>query len=384
MTKVKVQKNQLDEFGAEYMLTVWDAKLGMKGFLVIHNTARGIGKGGSRMTPTVTMDEVYRLAETMTWKNSIADIPFGGAKSGIVMPPELVGAKLGANELAKKKSFVEAFARALKPFIGTKYIMGPDVNSGEREMDWFSNTLKNKQSATGKSLKNGGLPHELGSTGFGVAHSAKIALKLHGIDIKGTRVAIEGFGNVGSFAFKFLQEWGANIVGIADSRGSAYFEGGFDFATIMAMRAKRTPIAHYKGAKGMKRDAIFGLDVDVLIPATVTDVINNSNKNSIKAPIVVEGANIPMSEDIELELHKRGIFVVPDFVANAGGVISSYAEYKGYLQAKMFKMVEDKIKRATKDVISLALKTKRYPREVAVEIAKQRVNVKMKKNKLIF
>ena len=148
---------------------------------------------------------------------------------------------------------------------------------------------------------------------------------------------------------------------------------------IMALRKKGKSISEYEGAKGDVRDAIFGMDVDVLVPATVTDVINDGNKNSIRAKIVVEGANISMSEKIERELHERGILVVPDFIANAGGVISSYAEYKGYKPEKMFKMVEEKIKKSTKDVISSALANKAFPRDVALKMAQDRVAKATKK-----
>jgi len=378
-----MNKDYSDKWGPEYMITVHDPVVGMTGFVVIDNTALGLGKGGSRMTPTVTIDEVFRLARTMTWKNAIAGIPFGGAKSGIVMPPELVG-KLDKKGEAKKKAIVQSFARALKPLLNKKYVMGPDVNSGEREMDWFAQAARDPQSATGKSVKRGGLPHELGSTGFGVAHSAMVAMKLKGIDPKHARVAVEGFGNVGSFVFKFLTEWGVNVVAIADSRSAAYKNDGFDFDTIMKLRKARKPLSDYPGAKPMKRDGIFSCPSDVLIPATVTDVINDKNKKGIQAQIIVEGANIPMTETIEGELHKKGILVVPDFVANAGGVISSYAEYKGYKPAKMFKMVEEKVRKATTDVVSRSLKTGKEPREVAVEIAQEIVSAKMKNNKSSF
>jgi glutamate dehydrogenase (NAD(P)+) len=354
-----------DEWGPEYVVNVFDAGTGMRGVLVVHNTARGIGKGGIRMTPNVTDEEVLRLASTMTWKNAIADIPFGGAKSGLRLPE--------GDDLKVKKAHMQAFARALKPLLGIKYIAGPDVNTTEREMQWFVEAVKNRKAATGKPSKLGGLPHELGSTGFGVAHAAKVALEKTGIPIKGARIAVEGFGNVGTFAMKFLQEWGAKIVAVADSRGTAYLDVGLDHKTMMMAKKKTGAVTGYPGAKAMTRDEIFGLDVDVLIPATVTDVIDEKNKDSIKAKIIVEGANIPMRENIEDELFKRGIVIVPDFVANAGGVISSYAEHMGYKAAKMFKMVEEKVTKATKVVLDQSMKSKRNPRHVAVEIAQERV-----------
>ncbi len=372
-----------ESFGPEQVIEVYDPKIGMRGFLVIDNTAKGPGKGGFRMTPTVTVDEVKRLARTMTWKNAVADIPFGGAKGGIVWNG-------GSEEL--KQQYVESFARALKPLLVKRYISAPDVNTGEKEMRWFVEAVDIFKAATGKPsdlcrglfAKECGLPHELGSTGFGVAQAAKVAMELKKIKVKGATVAIEGYGNVGSFAFKFLQEMGAKIVAVADSKGTAYATDGLDGSTLATVRANGQSVAEYPGAKKLAREEIFGLDVDVLILATVTDVINDTNKDTVKAKIVVEGANIPMREEIERELSDRGILVVPDFIANAGGVISSYAEHKGYGVEKMFKLIEQKIVKNTKLILAQSLKEKRDARSVGLAIAKERVEQAMAKRKLTF
>lgn len=325
-----------DRFGPEYVVRVSDPAIGLEGFLVIDNTALGPGKGGIRMTPNVTEEEVFRLARTMTWKNALAGIPFGGAKSGIVWgggSPSFAEASAGKDEL--KKQYIQAFARNLKPFIPSKYIAGPDVNTTEKEMEWFAEALGMWEAATGKPAdfcedRNGkkacGLPHELGSTGFGVAHSARVAAEVYGFDIKGAAVAIEGFGNVGNFAFKHLKEMGAKIVAVSDSRGAAYLRAGLDREVIQRTKADKKSVSDYHGAEKLSKEDLFGLPVDILITAAVTDAVHDSNKNDIKAKIVVEGSNIPMRESIEDELWKRGIMIVPDFVANAGGVVSSYAE----------------------------------------------------------
>lgn len=368
-----------DKFGPECVVRVYDSKIGMEGFLVICNSVLGPGKGGIRMTPNVTEEEVCRLAQTMTWKNVLADIPFCGAKAGIVWA--------GGSD-ALKKQFVQSFARLISLFIPQKYIAGPDVNTGEKEMKWFAEAIGKWESVTGKptnfcvkvgrSGKKCGLPHELGSTGFGVAQAALVAAKLKGIDIKKAVVAIEGFGNVGSFAFKHLKKNGAKIVAVADSKGTAFLENGLDEKKIIQLKSRGKSVADYPGAKKLKHDGIFGLKVDILIPATVTDVINAKNKNRIKAKIIVEGANIPMSEKIEDELFKKGILIVPDFVANAGGVISSYAEYKGFSPEKMFELIEKKIKKITKTVLEESLKKNKNPRTVAFELAKAKIERKMK------
>ncbi len=351
-----------DKYGPEYIVKVHDPKIGLTGFLVIHNTALGVGKGGIRMTPDVSEEEVYRLAATMTWKNSLAGIPFGGAKGGIVWT--------GGSE-AKKKALIQSFARAIRPFLIKKYIAGPDVNTGEKEMKWFAEAVGKWAVATGKPanyclvLPSGekcGIPHEFGSTGFGVAHSARTAAELTGLPIKGATVAIHGFGNVGSFAYKYLTQMGAKVVAIAEKSG----------ATLLLSKKK------------IKSEDFWKIPVDILIPASVTDVINETNRRHIRAKLIVEGGNIPMREETEDWLFRRGVMFVPDFVANAGGVISSYAEYKGYSPKKMFELVEKKIVAATRAVVSESLKRKKNPRAVAMEIARRRVEAAMRKRKNTF
>lgn len=369
-----------DKFGPEYVIEVYDPKVGMEGFLVIDNTTLGLGKGGVRMTPDVTKEEVFRLARVMTWKNALAGIPFGGAKAGIIW-------KGGSDEL--KQKFIRSFARAIKPFVPKKYVAGPDVNTGEKEMMSFAEESGSWKSSTGKPalycLKNSktgekmcGLPHELGSTGFGVAYAANIAAEVAGFDIKKMTVAIEGFGNVGEFAMKHLREMGAKIVAVSGSRGGVYDENGLDLEILLNLKSQKKPVLEYPTGKKIKKGEILELAVDILIPASVTDVINESNKNKIKAKIIVEGSNIPMREQIESELLKKGIIIVPDFVANAGGVISSYAEYRGYDSKKMFELVEKKLRNCVKTVMEKSAEEKRNPREIAMEIAMERIERKMR------
>lgn len=371
-----------DEFGPEYLVQVYEPKTGLEGFLVIDNTALGPGKGGIRMTADITLAEVFRLARTMTFKNALVELPFGGAKAGI---------KWSGGQDSLKKEFLQSFAKRIQDFIPQKYIAGPDVGTGKREMQWFVEATRIWESATGKPetlcleidgeawQKKCGIPHEFGSTGFGCAQATKIAAELAGIEIEKTKVAIHGFGNVGTFTYKYLSQMGAKIVGLADLSASIFEKDGFDNKMIEKLMEEKKPLADYPKGKRIAGQDFWGLPVDILIPASVTDVINEKNKNKIKAKIIVEAGNIPMSEEIEKELFKKGILIVPDFVANSGGVICSYAEYRGYHPRKMFDMVERKIKRNTKLVLEEALKKKRNPREIALEIAKKRVREAMKK-----
>ena len=361
-----------DEWGPEKILEVYDSKVGLKGFVVIDNTSCGPGKGGIRMTPTVTLEEDFRLARTMTWKCSLAGLPFGGAKSAIVFDPK-------SNPIEKKKEIMKAFGRALKGIAPKLYIAAPDVNTGEEEMRWLVEGNGSLKSATGKPKDLGGIPHELGSTGFGVFHSTVTTAKFLRIDIKEAKVAIEGFGNVGSFVAKHLSEVGARIVAVSDSKGCVFNPDGIDFNKLSEVKKETGTVINYKPGNVLPNAELFSLPVDFLIPAALADVINSGNVEQVKARAVVEAANIPMKIEIEQRLHEKGILVVPDFVANAGGVISSYCEYRGHDVEKMFKLVEKKVVKNTKAVLRRAKRENSRPRDAAMKIAKERVKKAMDK-----
>lgn len=364
-----------DEFGPEMIMEVYDPKVGLKGILVIDNSSLGPGKGGIRMTPTVDVEEVFRLARAMTWKTALAELPFGGAKSGIIADVK----KMTKEE---KRRLVMEFGKALKPVCPHRYIAAPDVYTGEEEMEWFVEGNGSLKAATGKPQALGGIPHELGSTGFGVAHATLVACKHVGLDIVDARVAIEGFGNVGSFAAKFLAEWGAKVVAVSDSKGCIYSPEGIDIKKLQDVKQKTGSVINYNGGKSLPNEDIFQLPVDVLIPAALPDVITKENATKIKSKIIVEGANIPTTPEIEDILHARDILVVPDFVANAGGVISSWVEYEfGYKPEKAFSAIEEKIKKNTKIILEKAEAMQVKPRDAALEIAKERVRKAMKKKK---
>jgi len=368
-----------DEFGPEKILEVYDPKTGMKGVTVIHNTALGPGKGGIRMTPTVDVSEVYRLARTMTWKNSLAELPFGGAKSGIKAAPQ---------SKEEKKAIIESFARAIKPISPSQYVAAPDINTSEREMKWYAEANGSWKSTTGKPadmcVKPGekcGIPHEYGSTGLGVAYATLIAVQHEGRDIQNATIAIEGFGNVGTFAARHLEKLGARIVAVSDSRGAIYNEKGLDIRKLEKVKSEQKTVTMYKPGTILDGKKLFELNVDILIPGALPDVITKKNVNKIKAPLIIEAANIPMIPKMEEILHRKGIMVVPDFVANAGGVISSYAEYKGYNPKDMYTLVEKKIMKNTEKVLNKSKKDKTMPRDAAMEIAIDRVKKAMSRKK---
>lgn len=368
-----------DEFGPEKIYIVYNKKVGLYGFTVIDNTALGKGKGGIRMTPTVSVGEVASLARTMTWKNSLAGIPFGGAKSGIRVNPKQISLK-------EKYKIVEEFAKALKPICPSLYVAGPDMNMGEKEMRVFANANGRWRSATGKPAnmcegKKCGIPHEYGSTGFGVYHACKVAAEFAGLDLSKATFAVEGFGNVGTFVAKFLSRE-ARFVAVSDSKGAIYYKEGFDYSRLMRVKKeKRTVTAYGRGRVFKNSKKIIEMPVDILITAAVPHLIRKEDINKIKAKIIVEGSNIPVTPDVERVLHKKGILVVPDFVANAGGVISSYIEYIGKTPKYMMKVVERKIVKNTKQVLRRAFNENIMPRDAAMKIAVERVKKAMSKRR---
>lgn len=355
----------------EISLAVSDEELGLTGFLVVEQTRRGPGKGGLRLAPSVTLEEVGRLAATMTWKNSLFELPFGGAKSGIVW---------SGGTIEQKEQLIRAFARKVRHLVPEKYIFGPDVSTGAREMDWIADELGCWEAATGKSsdncvvrngLKQCGLPHELGSTGFGVAVATMVSARLHGLKTEEVTVGIHGFGNVGTFAAKHLIESGYRVVLLADSKQALHRPDGFYLPEIETAIRDRQRLDEIAGER-LAPEEFWALPMDILIPASVTNVINEANKNQLKSKIIVEGANIPMTESTENELHQRGVIIVPDFVANGGGIISSYAELEGLNPEVMLRLVEEKITQATTAVMTESLVNQELPRTAALRLASAR------------
>ncbi|MEK6916027.1 MAG: Glu/Leu/Phe/Val dehydrogenase [Nanoarchaeota archaeon] len=372
-----------DGIGPEKVVEVYDPSTGMRGFTVIDNTALGPAKGGIRMTSSVNVKEVFRLARAMTLKNALAGLPFGGGKSGIVYNKE--------TDSSKKDVFVKSFARALKNLVPSEYIAGPDINTTENEMKTFVEAHGDFNSATGKPAdfckiikgkKVCGLPHELGSTGMGVSCATQVALKHAKIPILGARIAIEGFGNVGYFTFKHLEEAGAKIVAVSDSKGCLYNENGLSFIEIEKAKKEKGTVTAGKG-RILPGHKLFELPVDVLIPGALPDVINRQNMNSLQAKIIVEAANIPIPLDVEEELSKK-ILIVPDFVANAGGVISSWVEYLGKDAKYMYKTVKDKITKNTELVLKTSESLNISPRDAANKIALERIKTAMFKRSKLF
>jgi len=342
----------------EYVVEIRDPAIGLEGFVVIDNTALGPGKGGIRFVEDVTVDEVKGLAKAMTLKNAIAGLPLGGAKAGIRAKPGV-----------DKNLLVRAFAKRLKAFRSI-YVSGPDMYMGEEQMAIIADEV-GRDYVTGKPLFMGGLPHELGSTGFGVAVSAREALKLMGDSLEGKTVAIEGFGNVGTFAATFLSQWGAKVVAVSDRKGAIYVPEGIDVELLKKIKAEKGSVIYYGKGQVLEKEKLFELPVDILIPGARPNVITMENAPNVKASLIVEAANLPIPAEVEDWLEERGKVVIPDVVANAGGVISSYAEMLGLTPKLMFQMVEEKITSAVEEVWKRRGGEKPSTRRAAVSLAEE-------------
>lgn len=364
----------LDSWGPEKVLHIYDPHIKMEAILVIDNTARGPGKGGFRIREGVTPIEVFRLARTMTWKCALADLPFGGAKGAINANPYLIN----------KIQYVKAFARAVSAISPLEWVAAPDMNVGEKEIEAFVEEIGSMKAATGKPEQRGGIPHELGTTGFGVGVAIEKTLEVLSKAVKiqetleGLKVVIQGFGNVGSELLKYLTHHGAQIIGISDYWGAAYNPKGIDPTKALrhayALNEGHS-IKHCKGATGIPRDDVLYLDCDVLVPSAVSNVITEHNASKIKASLIFEAANNPTTKEAEQMLFQRGILVIPDCLVNAGGVIGSYVEYIGGNADEAFAIIDAKIRQNTQLVIEGAINhdSIMLPRAVAMRIAQQRV-----------
>jgi len=350
-----------DEFGPEKVIQLYDKVFKVKSYVVIDNTALGPGKGGIRLVKDVTLEEVAKLARAMTYKNALAEIPYGGAKAGIAVDPN-----------PEKPFIIRNFARMLRGIIPSYYIPGPDMNTNEADMAIIADEL-GPTSVTSKPLEFGGLPHELGSTGYGVAIATEIACEHLGLRVSDVSVAIEGFGNVGQFTMKFLQEKGAKIVAVSDSKGLIFNKNGIDFEKLKKVKEEKGSVIYYEDGERIDNYKLFGLEVDVLIPGARPDAINEENYEDVKASILVEAANIPVKEEVEEKLYEKGVLIVPDIIANAGGVISSAEELVYKDVEETFEIIRKKISRNTKLILQRSKEENVSTRKIAKKIAEERI-----------
>ncbi len=360
-----------DLFGPEKIMVVHDPATGMIGYLVIDNTARGVGKGGVRMAENLPFHDVIRLARTMTWKNAAADLPLGGAKGGIVADPNS----------PNREVIIRAYARALRNIIPKEYVFGLDMGLTESDAALVVDELGDPKASTGKPAFLGGIPYDkLMITGYGVVEAIKVACESAGIDPCGTRFAIQGFGAVGKGVAKFAHEMGATVAAVSDISGAVYDPDGLDVAELMAVARETGRVIDYekRGVSRLPLGEELLLPVDVLVPAAKGDVIDESCAANIKAKIVAEGANFATSIEAQKILRSKGVLFVPDFIANAGGVISAYTELVNGTAQIAFESAREKIGRNTREMLDRATKSNLSPLEAAMDMARERVVVAMK------
>ena len=349
------------------------------GYRVQYNITLGPAKGGLRYHPNVTLDEVTTLAAWMTWKCAVAHIPFGGGKGGIIVDPSL----LSRRELeALTRRYISEIIDAIGP---DKDVPAPDVNTNDQTMAWIMDTYSmhvgHTETAvvTGKPLELGGSLGRREATGRGVMICAREAAKHAGFDIKGAKVGVQGFGNVGSVSAALLAGIGARIVAVADYKGGVYNAKGLDIPTLLEYGGRNKTVAGFKGGDALTNDDLFKLDLDILIPAALENQITIDNAPGIRAKVIVEGANGPTTPDANNLLHQRGILVVPDILANSGGVTTSYFEWvqdrHGYFwtEKEVNERLEHKMMEAFHEVREISVAFKVDMRTAAYMVAIKRV-----------
>lgn len=369
-----------------YEVVMYDPDTGTRAFLVVDSLQNGMAGGGIRMSPSVTLDEVRRLARAMTYKFSAVRVPAGGAKSGIVADPAS----------PRKEQHLVSFARMAKPFLQEFYIAGEDMGTTAQDLariyaevgfSW-ARMAKEKMAQRGIELpipddfdpsSAGGENLEEILTGYGIAEVTEEACGLLGLQPTSSRVVIQGFGTVGSMTAHFLSQKGFPIVGVADVQGTVYRPEGLPLEVMLAARDAMGNIDRGKldfSCEHLHRDRWLELEAEILIPAAVADTIHEGNVDQIRGRLVVEGANIPVTHEAEAVLHRRGVAVVPDFIANAGaagglGMIltGQVALDPGQILAELGR----RLRETTREVLGRSLGEGRMPREVAVALAEQRL-----------
>jgi glutamate dehydrogenase (NAD(P)+) len=303
------------------------------GFRVQHNIARGPAKGGLRYHPGMTLDDARALAMYMTWKTAVADVPFGGAKGGVICDPHA----LSLNEL---EHLTRRFTTEISLIVGPdRDIPAPDLGTGPQVMAWIMDTLSMHAgfsvpaSVTGKPQAIGGSEGRFTGPGRGLTMVTVLAMRDAGMDPSGARVAIQGFGKVGGVSAELLTAEGMTVVGVSDSTCGLYRADGLDLTALRHLKEEGGHFSDYGGAERIDRDELLALDVDVLVPAALEAQISARNANRVKAKVIAEGANAPLTTEADSELNARGVLILPDILANAGGVVVSYFEWVQDIQA---------------------------------------------------
>ncbi len=353
----------------------------LKAYVVYHNDALGPAKGGLRMTPDVDLDDITGLAMEMTWKTSLIGVPFGGGKSGICCNPQTLSSD-------EKEIIIRSFTRNARRYIGPEiYIPAPDMSTNEFDMAHIRDCISYSEGTsitkgcfvTGKPVIFGGIMGRREATGKGVVYTILAMCEKLRLDVSTMRVAIQGFGNVGSVAAAEIAKLGAKVVAVADLTDGVINKNGLDIEALLTYAKTAGGIKGFEQAEPIETKAIFGVDCDILIPAAAAAQLTAQNSSSIKAKIIAEGANSPTTPKADDILNEKGILVIPDILCNAGGVFVSYLEYTQETQREQMMLEEverrlaERMKQRFNEVFGLAKEKKLTMRTVAMEMAVSKV-----------
>ena len=351
-----------DKLGPLKIIHVHEPSIGLKAVLVVDNVAKGPSIGGMRIAPDVSTDECLRLARAMTFKNAAAGLPHGGGKIVIYGDPKM--------PRTEKEILLRGLAQALRN--EDSYIFAPDMGTDEECMAWIRDEVGR---VVGLPREIGGIPlDEIGATGWGLSNAVDVALEYCDFELQGARVVIQGFGAVGKHTSRFLTQKGAILVAVADSVGAIHNPAGLDVDRLLELKNAARSVIDYDDAEKLDRDAVIDVECDIWIPAARPDVVNEDNVHRLNTRLVVEGANIPFTHGAEKYLHEKGVLVIPDFIANAGGVICAAMEYHGASQAAALQAIEEKLRRNTAQVLEVSKREHILPREASMALAMQRIN----------
>lgn len=354
-----------DELGPLKIIHVHEPSVGLKAVLVVDNIARGPSLGGVRMAVDVSTEECARLARAMTLKNAAAGLAHGGGKSVLFGDPKL--------PTSEKEIRIRALAKALRN--EDTYVFAPDMGTDEQCMAWVRDEIGR---VVGLPRELGGIPlDELGATGFGLSHVVDVALDYCDFNLDGARLVVQGFGAVGKHAARFLTRKGAILHAVADSYGAVHDPRGLDVDLLIALKDEGRSVTDYPHGKKLPRDGVIDIECDIWLPAARPDVIHEGNVNRLNARLVVQGANIPLTHGAEKILHDKGVLCIPDFIANAGGVICAAMEYQGGSQSAAFAAIADKLRHNTDQLMQTMQQKEILPRQAAMDMALERIRKAM-------
>jgi len=357
-----------DELGPEKIVHVYDPATGMKGVVVIDSTLVGGAGGGTRMLPDITTEEIFWLARAMTHKFAILDIPIGGAKSGVWADPSIRG--------TPRKAILKAFGNAIRPLLTAGVVVAADIGTDAKDVATIYEGADVPSRFTGLSLQEkDGEPLEDHATGYGVVVAAKAACEFAGMDLKGATVAIEGFGKVGGGVARYMAEAGAKVVAISTIRGTTYNVDGLDIGKLLGDRKKSgdRAVEVYENAQHMDREAVYYLPVDILVPGARPYVIDENNARRIQAKVISSIANVPITDEGEEILFKQGIYSVPDFISNSGGVVLGVVDILQGTADDVFRVLKELLGPLTLEILGDAKKEGVSPRSVAVRRTKDKI-----------